>query len=93
MVPTTAFQWAVKGLVRTGVFHVCQKKVYHFCKDVNALREASGNDIQFERALLDAYRDTCCPHLESLPALLKARPSVRVSLQYLLTWLVQTKGT
>ncbi len=37
-------------------------------QDVDVLQEASGNDKVFEKKLLDAYQQTCVPHLAVLRA-------------------------
>ncbi len=45
-----------------------------FNQDVDVLQEASGHDKEFEKKLLDAYQQTCLPHLAALEAaLLQAR--------------------
>jgi HPt (histidine-containing phosphotransfer) domain-containing protein len=44
------------------------------------LHEASGNDLPFERALLCAFQETCCPHFESLPGFLQASTICSASL-------------
>jgi hypothetical protein len=35
---------------------------------VNVLQEASGRDGDFEKTLLEAYQQTCLPHLAALEA-------------------------
>jgi hypothetical protein len=35
-------------------------------QDVDVLQEASGRDSDFEKQLLEAYQQTCLPHLAAL---------------------------
>ncbi len=47
-------------------------------QDVTSLREASGNDIEFEKTLLQAYRETCLPHFRRVQVMLaEARDKIR----------------
>ncbi len=41
-------------------------------QDVTSLHEASGNDIEFEKTLLQAYQETCLPHFRRVQAELLA---------------------
>ena len=51
----------------------CARSDSVFSQDIAGLQESSGNDKAFERELLDAYLESCEPHLKKLPDLLKVR--------------------
>jgi HPt (histidine-containing phosphotransfer) domain-containing protein len=61
-----------------------------FSQDIVCLQESSGNDKEFEKELLDAYLESCEPHLNKLPELL--RVGKRAAEGYLLTGVAATQG-
>ncbi len=69
---TTIFQWKARGLVGFFLSTVCfvcfWKADRARAQDVEVLQEASGHDSAFEKKLLEAYLQTCLPHIAAVEA-------------------------